>query len=330
MKPIYFSPLLSLFIFLAPASGNAAGSMLRISCDGDDVGAEVLVNGKFRGECPIDLQVPEGSLRLMVRKKVDAQREKVFEQEIRMGEGSVKKVEAKLGAAKLNAGEEARRTENLRRLEGMPFDALQKEAAAGNDEAMLKLGRAYWLGPDVTPKTEKQAGMWLRRAAVAGNVKAMYEYSVFSMSRRDGSPDDPAEMKVWALKAAEAGNVDAMLALASRYEKGAALPKSEAEALGWYRRAAEKGSTSSMIKVGLFYNYGKGGVNKSDEEAVAWFRKAADAGESHAMYLLGTMYAYGDGVEKSEEQAIYWWRKAAKNSAPSNKAAQELKKRGLL
>lgn len=55
MKPIYFLPLLSLLLLLASSSGYAAGSMLRITCEGEDVGAEVLVNGKFRGECPIDL-----------------------------------------------------------------------------------------------------------------------------------------------------------------------------------------------------------------------------------------------------------------------------------
>jgi hypothetical protein len=99
MKPIYLLPFFSLLLLLAPSSGNAAGSMLRVTCEGDDIGAEVLVNGKFRGECPIDLQVPEGSLKLLVRKKVDARQERVFEQDIRMGEGSVKKVEARLGAA---------------------------------------------------------------------------------------------------------------------------------------------------------------------------------------------------------------------------------------
>jgi len=36
---------------------------MRVTCNIDDVGAEVLVNGKFMGECPIDLQVGEGSRR---------------------------------------------------------------------------------------------------------------------------------------------------------------------------------------------------------------------------------------------------------------------------
>ena len=329
MKPTCLALLVPFFLFPS-LNANAAGSMLRVACEGDDVGAEVMINGKFRGECPIDLQVPAGPLKLLVRKDVDNQREQVFEQDIRMGEGSVKKVEAHLGAAKLNAGEEVRRAENLRRLQGMPLEALQKEAAAGNAEAMLKLGRIYWTGPDATSKTEGLGGTWLRKAAEAGNVEAMYVFSVFAMSRHDGTPDDPVQMKSWALKAAEAGNVDAMMSLARRYERGAALPKNDAEALRWYRRAAELGNTLAMIEIGSLYYGGKGGLPQDDVESVTWFRKAADAGDKVAMYRLGRFYAKGEGVATSEEQAIYWWRKAVEGQHPIKEAVEELKKRGLL
>jgi formylglycine-generating enzyme required for sulfatase activity len=78
---------------------------MRITCEGDDVGAEVLINGKFRGECPIDIVVPEGRLKLVVRKEVDADHEKIFEQDIRMAEDSAKKVEVVLATRLTAAGQ---------------------------------------------------------------------------------------------------------------------------------------------------------------------------------------------------------------------------------
>lgn len=100
-------------LLAAVSSSQAADSGLRVTCEGADVGAEVLINGKFRGECPIDLKVPAGQLKLVVRKQVDAERERVFEQDIRMGEDSSKKVEARLSAPRLNAAAQKRADERL-------------------------------------------------------------------------------------------------------------------------------------------------------------------------------------------------------------------------
>lgn len=107
-----FRLILIAALLAAVNASQAAGSMLRVTCEGEDVGAEVMVNGKFRGECPIDLQVPEGSLKLLVRKNLDGQRERVFEQDIRMGDGSVKKVEALL-STRLNATAQRREDERV-------------------------------------------------------------------------------------------------------------------------------------------------------------------------------------------------------------------------
>jgi formylglycine-generating enzyme required for sulfatase activity len=119
MKPFYFLPLLPL-VLLSPASGNAAGSMLRVSCEGNDIGAEVLVNGKFKGECPVDIQIAEGTYKLRVVKTLDDSYERVFEQDLRMGDGTVKKVEAVL-TKRLNAA--------AQELEDQRLEAEREEAA---------------------------------------------------------------------------------------------------------------------------------------------------------------------------------------------------------
>ena len=105
---------------------HAADSGLRITCEGRDVGAEVWINGKFRGECPVDLKVPAGALKLLVRKQVDADREQVFQQDIRMGEDSIKKVEIQLPAPRLTA-EGQKRVDERQAIE--QAQALQRQAA---------------------------------------------------------------------------------------------------------------------------------------------------------------------------------------------------------
>lgn len=118
MKPIL--PTLILAGALAFASGaQAQKSALRVVCNGDDVGAEVSVNGKFKGECPIDIEVAPGTLKLRVEKK-DPSYERVFEQEIRMGDGVAKKVEVVL-SRRLNAAGQQREEQRL---------ALEREKSA--------------------------------------------------------------------------------------------------------------------------------------------------------------------------------------------------------
>ena len=89
--------------FLACAAAHAQVSLLRVTCEGDDVGAEVTLNGKFRGECPVDIQAGTGTVKLRVVKKVDATHERVFEREYRMGDGGMQRAEALLGPAQPSA-----------------------------------------------------------------------------------------------------------------------------------------------------------------------------------------------------------------------------------
>src|SRR5688572_16413903 len=103
MKSLYF-----LFLLVFAASSNnlyaaEANSIVSVICTGNDVGAEVFVDGKFKGECPLDIKVPMGKLKLKVQKKVDAFNDRIFEQEIRVDYAVEKRVNILLGAPTLNA-----------------------------------------------------------------------------------------------------------------------------------------------------------------------------------------------------------------------------------
>jgi len=99
---IYLISLLFLAFASSPIA-HAAGSMLSVTCNDEGKGAEVFINGKFKGKCPLNLTVPAGKLKLKVQKKVDAFSVRVFEQEVRVGRGVDKTVKVLLGAAQLNA-----------------------------------------------------------------------------------------------------------------------------------------------------------------------------------------------------------------------------------
>lgn len=83
-------------LFCAQAA-LADDAYLRLRCDGDAAGAIVSINGVKKGECPIDLAVPEGNIRLNVRKVVDQYRFRVFEKEMFLPAGAMKRETVVLG-----------------------------------------------------------------------------------------------------------------------------------------------------------------------------------------------------------------------------------------
>jgi hypothetical protein len=75
---------------------QAQGSTLRIACTGPNAGAEMSVNGEFKGECPLDIRVSAGTVNIRGVKSIDAAREQVFEQSFRLGADVVKQVNVQL------------------------------------------------------------------------------------------------------------------------------------------------------------------------------------------------------------------------------------------
>lgn len=112
--------------------------MLRVSCDGSNINAEVTLNGKFKGECPVDIQITEGSYKLRAVKKTDDLYEQIFEQEIRIAAGTVKKVEVFLGEPQLTL---EGRKEKERRIQLAKEETQRKadEAAAIERNRLLKM-----------------------------------------------------------------------------------------------------------------------------------------------------------------------------------------------
>jgi tetratricopeptide (TPR) repeat protein len=83
-------------LLLGLGSLAAPASTIRVACGDDAAGAEVSVDGKFKGECPVDIQVKEGQVRITAVKK-DVGDSLKFAQTIKIGADVVKRVEVSFG-----------------------------------------------------------------------------------------------------------------------------------------------------------------------------------------------------------------------------------------
>ena len=114
-------------------------------------------------------------------------------------------------------------------------------------------------------------------------------------------------------RAAEMGDPQGMYKLGVCYDFGkGGLTKDGAKAVEWYQKAAEAGNARAMNSLGVCYALGKGGLTKDEAKAVGWYQKAAEAGSAYAMHNLGCRYDYGQGgLTKDEAKAVEWYQKAA-------------------
>lgn len=317
---------------------ESALSMLRIVCDSAANNAEVTINGVFKGECPVDVPVSEGTLKLRVVKQVDALRERVFEQDIRMAGGTVKRMDIELGPIQPNAkarlddedrirqqqalaaqraAEERRIALERERLrveakaaKAQALSLLQSKAEAGDLISMLALAEHYYKVKEA--ESLKQAGIWFRKAADAGSPQGMGGLGGVLNSSKN--PDmDKTQAVQWWRKGAEAGDGRSLAAMGALYGTGAyGLAKDLKLAQELLFKAAEKNNAFAMGSLGYGYDHGELGFAPDPAEGLKWYRKAAELGESWAMLNLGFAYERGRvGLAIDEKLALEWYHKAA-------------------
>jgi len=83
-----------------------------------------------------------------------------------------------------------------------------------------------------------------------------------------------------------------------RTETAAAVHRRACEqrALNFYSLSAGQGVAESYLRIGDFYYYGLGGLQRDKPEAAFYYQIAADLRHTHAMFNLGIMHELGDGV----------------------------------
>jgi TPR repeat protein len=310
-------------------------TFLRIACEGADTGAEIAINGVFKGECPLDLQVKPGAIKINAVKHVDATHERVFEQEIRMGEGTAKRIEVTLSESRLTAAAKAsdsariaaaaaavvRQAEEresaqaaLQQRTADELRQLQAAAEARDPASMYKLGHRYEDGFGV-PKDRDLALAWYRRAASAGYLPAKGGVGAFAVNGWIGGKPEYALGRELCEPAAAAGVARCMLALVTLYALGeGGLPKDPVLSAEWLERAAGTGLPRAMHRRALQLLADKHDLDQALTLAMRAAQPEPDGhpGELEALATAGFIHAAdAPGHTKDERKAFDWFLKAA-------------------
>ncbi|MFF7705986.1 hypothetical protein [Pseudomonas sp. NPDC007930] len=90
------SPLCAVALVLSSPYALAAKeglATLRLSCDDSNQGAEIYINGAFKGECSLDVDVKPGTVQI---KAVNKQSQ-AFEQSVKVAAGTAKRIDVEFG-----------------------------------------------------------------------------------------------------------------------------------------------------------------------------------------------------------------------------------------
>ena len=198
-------------------------------------------------------------------------------------------------------------------LESMKACLLEKQANAGNTDAMHELGQCYQDGRGVNKNLEK-AFRWFKQADDAGNSWgsfAIYDLGINYQGGYYGVGKNLEKAADMFWEAAYRGSSRAMYQLGVCYRDGKGVDQNDEKAASLFQQAAKRGSSAAMHELGVLYRDGLGGMDKNLEKAADMFRKAADRGYSAAMHELGVCYRDGKGVDKNLETAASLFQQAA-------------------
>lgn len=188
---------------LVASSPVYADSFIRVKCDDKDEGAQVFLNGRLVGACPVDVPAPAGTVQLQARKIVNKDYEQLFSKQLQVIDGVPQRVELIMSAPQLTA--EARR-----RNEVAEAGKQLRAAESGDVPAMQKIAGYYEAGFGVE-KSPAQAQFWRGKAEVT--------------------------MAQEQLRAANAGDIEAMSAVAARYDAGLGVNRDFQQAAAWRGKA---------------------------------------------------------------------------------------------
>mgnify|MGYP005958026067 FL=1 len=110
-------------------------------------------------------------------------------------------------------------------------------------------------------------------------------------------------------------NAKAQYKMGVFYEEGrGGLDRDIGKALEWYKKAALQKNPDGLFRVGMALKNGDGNEPVDYDKMIRYFTEAAQSGLAEAQYQLGYCYENGIGVPLSILQAKHWYDKAAKQN----------------
>lgn len=163
---------------------------------------------------------------------------------------------------------------------------LEKAAAAGDAEALARLGRTEEAAARGHAASLVKLGRF-EEAARAGDPEGLYRYGL--------SLPDKAEGTRWVQRAAEAGHAGAMRELGLRYRDGSGAAVDPGVSDRWLRAAAAAGDPQALFETGdnraaAEKGYAPAMVRLAEDTGdTTWLDSAAAAGYANAWTKLGQL-----------------------------------------
>ena len=162
--------------------------------------------------------------------------------------------------------------------------------------------------PAVSLENPNNAGLTreqLEPKAAAGDADAMFRLGAIYHDG-DGALQNYAKAKQYFEAAAAAGDSRSAFNLGIMYLKGQGVSESVRTARVWFEKATEGGDAKAHHQLGLMYYQGIGGLKKDFAHAKDCFEKAARQGIPDAQYNLGILYIRGEGVAQDPVEGYAW------------------------
>ncbi|MCE2574175.1 tetratricopeptide repeat protein [Komagataeibacter sp. FNDCR2] len=203
-----------------------------------------------------------------------------------------------------------------------------KAAAAGDADAMDRLGWFYYHGIGGTARDDSLASKYFLQAARTGNAAALIELANFYDSDNlfiVGGPKGKEIAEELYIQAANTGSSDAMVAAGDWYASNPLyIENPSAKSLRMYLKATDVGNVVGMQKAGWDYvmRIGMPREEANPAKGIELLKKAADGNNIEAMRDLSLVYSgtnVPDGtapIDKAQSQ--YWWTLFLKTRARQN------------
>ena len=122
---------------------------------------------------------------------------------------------------------------------------------------------------------------------------------------------------------ADQGNANAQVRLGYFYENGrGGLAKDDRKAARLYKLAADQGNAAARNNLGVLYRDGGGGLTKDDREALRLFKLAADQGNAYSKQRIGGFYPAARGsLGKDDREAVRLFKLAADQALADARAS---------
>lgn len=189
----------------------------------------------------------------------------------------------------------------------------RRYADRGDREAMYNLARCYFAGVGGVQEDSGAGTYWLTKS-VKKNYAPAQSYLAYCYMAGVGVMKDYKQAYRLAIKASNQNDAWAKYLLATMYQYGMYVQKSNWSYMRYLRSSAGAGFAMAQTELGKLYLHGNTnlGVSISPGLAVDYFKKAAEQNEGEALLQLGLCYKEGiGGLPKDFKKAFEYTKQSA-------------------